>query len=114
MLHLPTFAYTDVGVPSLGIGSTLTVIILPSDDAFGVFSFSSDSLARVVTEQDGGTAVRLTIQREGGTFESVDVYWEVEGGASGDISPASGQVSFDEGQMEKDLVLTVNNDVVGT
>ena len=105
--------HTDLGTPSLGIGSTLTVRILPSDDAFGVFSFSSDSLARVVAEQEGGTVVTLTVQRAGGTFDSVSVYWEVqEGGGNGDITPAVGQIDFVEGQIEEELVLIVSNDMV--
>ena len=105
--------HTDRGTPSLGIGSTLTVRILPSDDAFGVFSFGSDSLARVVAETEGGTAVTLTVQRAGGTFDSVSVYWEVQGGeGNGDITPVVGQIDFIEGQTEEQLVLTVSNDMV--
>ena len=103
---------TDQGVPGLSIGSTLIIRILPSDDAFGVFSFAADSLSRVVAEEEGGTGVSLTVQRQGGTFEDVTVYWEVEGGGNGDISPTSGQVDFTEGQTQGQLTVTINNDQV--
>ena len=103
---------TDQGVPGLSIGGNITIRILPSDDAFGVFSFAADSLSRLVSEQDGGTAVTLNVGRLGGTFDDVSVYWEVEGGDGGDISPTSGRLDFSEGETEGELTVTINNDEV--
>ena len=106
------YLYADQGVPGLSVGSNITIRILPSDDAFGVFLFSTDSLSRLVAEQDGGTAVSLTVNRLKGSFDDVSVYWEVEGGGSGDISPVSGQLDFPEGETERELTVTINNDQV--
>lgn len=105
--------------PALGIGSTLAVTILPSDDAFGRFGFSVDSLSTVVQEQTGGTPVELTVIREGGTFSDVEVYWSVSqsvGGVTGsdvtDISPSEGVLMFAEGEILGTVTLTINNDLV--
>ena len=65
-----------------------------------------------MSEEAGGTAVTLSIERQGGTFGDVSVYWEVEGGDSGDISPIAGQVDFAEGETEGELTVTVTNDQV--
>ena len=104
--------YTEEGVPGLSIGQNITIRILPSDDAFGVFSFATDSLSRLVSEQEGGTVVTLSVERLGGTFDDVSVYWEVEGGDGGDVSPTSGLIDFSEGETEGELTVTVNNDQV--
>ena len=93
------------------MGSTIAINILPSDDAFGVFSFEAGSLARVVEEQAGGTPVTLTVIRSGGTFGDIAVYWEVEG-PEGDIAPGQGVVDFAEGQTTGELVVTVADDLV--
>lgn len=77
-----------------------------------MFSFVTDSLSRLVAEEDGGTTVTLTIQRLGGTFDDVSVYWEVEGEENQDISPTSGQVDFTEGVTQGELTVTINNDQV--
>ena len=109
----------DVMVPSLSsVGSVLAVNIQPSDDAFGRFGFPADSQSRIVAEQQGGTPVALTVTRQGGRFGDVSVYWSVSqsGGGSGgamDISPSEGVLEFSEGQTQMDIVLTVNDDLVG-
>ena len=112
MIYDALLCLVDQGVPGLSTGSSLTVRILPSDDAFGVFSFAADSLTRLVAERDGGTTVTLTVERQGGTFADVSVYWEVEGEGNGDISPTSGQVDFAEGVTRGELTVTVTNDQV--
>ena len=66
----------------------------------------------VAEEEEGGSALSLTVQRVGGSFGDVAVYWEVEGGGNGDISPSSGQVSFAAGQTQGQLNLTITNDLV--
>lgn len=94
----------------------MAITIQPSDDAFGRFSFSPDSLSRVVGEQPGGAALTLTVIREGGTFGSVTVYWEVsqtgESAEVRDISPPTGQVVFADGQRQQQFNLSVADDVV--
>ena len=95
----------------MSIGSTLAINIQPSDDAYGRFGFRTDSVARVVEEQVGGTPVTLTVTRDGGTFGNVSVYWEVDG-PLGDISPIAGVVEFAEDQVEGELVVTVADDTV--
>ena len=96
----------------LSIGSNITIRILPSDDAFGVFSFATDSLSRLVSESGAGTSVTLNIDRVGGTVDDVSVYWEVEGENEGDITPTSGRVDFAEGVTEGELTITITNDQV--
>ena len=111
MLH-----FSDLGAPSFGIGSSLAVNILPSDDAFGRLRFAPSSLSVVVEEEVGGTPVVLTVTRESGTFGDISVCWEVEqvggGNASDDIFPSSGFVDFSEGQQTAEISLTVSDDLV--
>ena len=111
-LQIVLFFPADEGIPGLSIGSSISINIRPSDDAFGVFSFDSNSLSRVVEETEGGTPVVLTVIRSGGTFDSISVYWEVEG-PEGDVTPTRGVVEFAEGQTEGELTITVTNDQVG-
>ena len=106
-------------LPSLSsVGSVLAVNIQPSDDAFGRFGFTAESQSRVVVEQSGGTPVSLTVMRQGGQFGDVSVYWSVSqsGGVPGgamDISPSDGVLEFTEGENQMELVLVVNDDLVG-
>ena len=98
------------------MGQSLAVIIQPSDDAFGRFGFSRDSLSHIVPEQAGEVTVTLTVVREGGTFGSVSVYWSVnqsvaEGQVS-DISPSVGEVTFSEGESQQQFTLIINDDQV--
>ena len=105
----------DLGTPSLGIGSTLAVHIQPSDDAFGRFDFRTDSQARVVAEQQGGTPVTLTVVREGGVFGVVSLYWSVsqsQGSEVTDITPTEGTLVFNEGEPEAVIQLLVRDDLV--
>ena len=94
------------------MGKDVVINILPSDDAFGLFSFTENSLSKVVDEQSGGTPVFLTITRGSkGSFGNVSIYWEAEESAE-DITPSSGWVDFSQGQLAADLNIMVNNDVV--
>lgn len=102
---------SDPQAPALGVGSSIVVSILPSDDAFGVFGFTNDSLAHLVSERDGGTPVALSVSRRGGSFGEVGVHWRVMGPV-GDITPASGVVVFGMGQTEGSIMLTVADDLV--
>lgn len=94
----------------VGVGKDLIINILPSDDAFGIFSFTDDSLSKVV-EESGGSATFTIFRGSKGSFGDVAVYWEVEGPA-GDVTPSSGYTNFTTGQVSADISITVNNDVV--
>ena len=96
--------------PSLGPGSRIAINILPSDDAFGVFSFSAGSLS-IVTQESAGS-VTLTVERTGGALGMVSVNWEVRGAASADVTPSSGVAVFTEGQRDATIVLIIVNDTV--
>ena len=108
--------FADSGLPGLGVGQTMAITIQPSDDAFGRFSFSSDSLSRVVPEQLGSVALNFTILRAGGTFGLVSISWLVtQTGDSAlvtDISPATGVVMFPEGDTMQQFTLYVADDLV--
>lgn len=66
----------------------------------------------MVSEQEGGTPVTLTLFRGSkGLFGDVSVYWEVDG-TSGDIIPSNGYINFTDGLQSVDLVVTVKNDLV--
>ena len=104
-----------MGLPGLGVGQSMAITIQPSDDAFGRFSFSADSLSHVVAEQPGGVALTLTVQRDGGSFGLVSMYWEVTqtgGSLVTDISPATGEIMFTPGQRQQQFTLTVTDDLV--
>ena len=88
----------------------ITVQIAPSDDAFGVFSFTTSSLVQVV-EEAPRAEVTFTIQRMGGALGPVLVHWQVTQFAE-DISPPSGNVSFETGQTENTFSITVLEDQV--
>lgn len=96
--------------PSLGPGSRVAINILPSDDAFGVFSFSAGSRS-IVTQESAGS-VTLIIERMGGALGVVSVNWEVQGAASADVTPSSDVVVFAEGQRVATIVLSILNDTV--
>lgn len=94
----------------------MAITIQPSDDAFGRFSFSSDSLSHVVAEQTGGIPVTFTVLRDGGTFGLVSIYWQVtQSGTDGevrDISPATGEIIFAAEQRQQQFSVTVADDLV--
>lgn len=94
----------------------MAITIQPSDDAFGRFSFSPDSLSHVVPEQLGSVSLNFTVLRAGGTFGTVSVYWQVsqngESTAVTDISPATGVVVFPERETQQQFTLSVTDDLV--
>ena len=97
------------------MGSTLAIHIQPSDDAFGRFNLDSNSRARVVAEQQGGTPVTLSVLREGGVFGDVSLYWRVSqsgGSEVMDITPSEGTLMFSEGSNVEDIQLTIRDDLV--
>ena len=91
--------------------------VLKSDAGNGIFGFDPLSLSNVVTEPGN---VSLVVNRDGGTFDTVFVSWEIRelvGGAVGalatqDFNPASGQLEFTEGVAQQVLYLTTVNELV--
>lgn len=114
MLSLPPFLppLTD-GAPILGIASDIVITISPSDDAYGVFSFSDDSLSQVVSEdQSGSRLVSYVVERGNkGRLGTVTVYWEVVNGGN-DVSQSSGSIVFGPGVPTSVFFFTINNDIV--
>ncbi len=108
----------ESGIPGLDVGQSLAITIQPSDDAFGRFAFSPDSISFVVSEEPG--SVTLTVVREGGTFGVVSVYWLArvtmsDGGGGGegqDVSPSSGEIIFEEGETQQQFTVLINDDMV--
>lgn len=97
--------------PSIStIAGQMTIQILPSDDAFGVFSFTTDSLVQVVREAPSAE-VSFTIQRMGGALGAVIVHWQASQFPE-DVSPSSGNVSFEIDQTENSFSITVLEDQV--
>ena len=95
--------------PSLGIGRRITVSVLPSDDAYGVFSFTDDSVSVLAQEH---RTVLLTVQRVGGLLGNVTVYWEAHGNYSMDVNPSAGEVTFLEEASLEIISITIVNDTV--
>ena len=96
----------------LDIGRDVIINILPSDDAFGIFSFTENTRSEIVDElQDKNSAVFTIFRGSKGAFGNVSVYWEVDNPTS-DISPTSGYINFTVGELSMDLTIYVTNDIV--
>ena len=102
--------FSDPVAPSIGVAGQITIQIAPSDDAFGVFSFTTSSLVQVV-EEAPSAEVTFTIQRTGGALGAVLVHWQATRFAE-DVSPPSGNVSFERDQTENSFSVTVLEDQV--
>ncbi|XP_028834405.1 adhesion G-protein coupled receptor V1 isoform X2 [Denticeps clupeoides] len=108
---------TDLFLPSfhqhasLGVASHITVTIAASDDAHGVFDFSSDSLAINATEpEDGRNNVSLQVLRSFGALSKVTVFWEADLSSAKELVYRTGNLSFDVGQTVGDIILQVSQD----
>ncbi|XP_056157733.1 adhesion G-protein coupled receptor V1 isoform X2 [Lampris incognitus] len=96
---------------NLGVASHITVTIAASDDAHGVFQFSSDSLAADGTEpEDGHGSVVLQVVRSFGDLSNVTVYWEADPSSEEDLLSRSGNVTFGIGQTKGNIILRVAPD----
>ena len=103
-------------MPSLLVAQSLLVVVQPSDDAFGRFFFSPNSLAFLASEQTGGFPLTLTVIREGGSFGEVGVAWEVVQADSqmvtSDVRPSTGSLIFQPNSTSSNFTLDVFNDLV--
>ncbi|XP_059909463.1 adhesion G-protein coupled receptor V1 [Gadus macrocephalus] len=105
-LLLPAFHRAN-----LGDAARITVTILASDDAHGVFQLSPDSLAVNGTEpEDGRSAVLLQVERSFGDLSNVTVYWEADPDAAGELVASSGSVTFGVGQSREGFFIRVAED----
>lgn len=85
--------------------------ILPSDDAFGIISFSPDSLNHSVRE-GSGSSVSLTVQRTRGVLGPSTVYWEVSGDGAIDVENTNGFVVLAENTNSTQITIRIKDDVV--
>ena len=89
---------------AIGDPSTLDVVIRANDDAYGVYNLAPSSLSKTISEPGTGpvTEAELEVVRSVDTYGTVIVYWEVlNGSASADLSPVSGNVTFADGDTQK-------------
>lgn len=88
---------TRIGNPSL-----LDVVIVANDDAYGLFNLASSSLT--ISEPGTGsvTEADFEIVRSGNSYGTVVVSWAVLNvSASADLSPVTGNVTFNDGDTRK-------------
>ncbi|XP_067885769.1 adhesion G-protein coupled receptor V1 [Heterodontus francisci] len=98
---------------SLGIASEIIVIIDASDDAYGTFQFSNDSLHMNGTEPEGGhDIVLLQVVRAGGTLSQTTLFWDVVSDPFSNLVNIHGNVTFEIGQSLANIVLQVASDDV--
>ena len=91
----------------------LTINILSNDDAHGRIGFAPSSLTKVNAELAADSTVTFEVIREYGSLGRVVAMWNVSGNIStGDISPMSGELVFDNGKTTQNISLTVHRDMI--
>ncbi|XP_032062639.1 adhesion G-protein coupled receptor V1 [Aythya fuligula] len=96
---------------SLGIASHIVVTIEASDDAHGVFEFSTESLSVNGTEpEDGYSNITLQVVRTYGSLSEVTLYWIIVCDLTEDLVSAYGNVTFDVGQVRANITIQVSPD----
>ncbi|XP_045141134.1 adhesion G-protein coupled receptor V1 [Echinops telfairi] len=99
----------------LGWPRTVTITILSNDNAFGIISFNMPPSVTVREPRGRTESVPLTLIREKGTYGTVAVAFEVEGGPNPpeeDLSPVRGNITFLPGRATVIYNLTVLDDEV--
>ncbi|NXU16592.1 GPR98 protein, partial [Pardalotus punctatus] len=99
------------GGAEIGVHSFVDIIISSNDNAYGVIAFSQSSLFKQVEEMEQDSLITLNIERLIGTYGRVTVEWIANGSIS-DVFPASGMVTFSEGQALSTITLTILADSV--
>jgi G-protein coupled receptor 98 len=94
--------------------NTASINVLKSDSSNGVFGFTSGSLTSTIAEPGN---VSLAVNRSGGEFGDVTVTWEVREAsnglvATGDFSPATGTVEFQENNNLQMFAVTTLDEMV--
>ncbi|XP_053910929.1 adhesion G-protein coupled receptor V1 [Cuculus canorus] len=99
------------GGAEIGAYGFVNVIIPSNDNAYGVIAFAQSSLFKQVEEMEQDSLITLNIERLIGTYGRVTVEWIANGSIS-DMFPASGLITFSEGQALSTITLTVLADSV--
>ncbi|XP_053555694.1 LOW QUALITY PROTEIN: adhesion G-protein coupled receptor V1 [Bombina bombina] len=94
------------GGAEIGVNSFVSVTILTNDDAHGVIAFAQNSLVKQAEEMDQDNLISFSVERLQGTNGRVAVEWFANGSVT-DISPASGVVTFSDGQALTTITVTV-------
>ncbi|KAM9251115.1 adhesion G-protein coupled receptor V1 [Cariama cristata] len=98
---------------SLGIASHILVTIEASDDAHGVFEFSTESLLVNGTEpEDGDSNIVLQVVRMHGALSQVTLHWIIVCDLTKDLISTDGNVTFDIGQVRANITVQVSPDEV--
>ncbi|NWU68697.1 GPR98 protein, partial [Pterocles burchelli] len=98
--------------------SVIHVTIQPNDKPYGVLSINSILFAQtvIIDEDQISRFEGITIVRNGGTHGNVSVTWVIIRNSSdpspvtADLTPETGEICFDQGQMLVMLPLTIIND----
>ncbi|XP_070543508.1 adhesion G-protein coupled receptor V1-like isoform X2 [Ptychodera flava] len=103
--------------PSVKIGQSVAEITITENDyARGVLQFDveKNDLGEVEVYEGGGTdgLIQLKVSRSEGTYTAVQVSWQafIASASSDDFSPMSGSVSFQDGQRESSVDITITDD----
>ncbi|NXA31973.1 GPR98 protein, partial [Eudromia elegans] len=99
------------GGAEIGAHSVVKIIIPSNDNAYGVIAFAQNSLFKQVEEMEQDNLITLNVERLKGTYGRVTVEWIASGNIS-DVFPASGMITFSEGQALSTITLTVLADSV--
>ncbi|NXE93985.1 GPR98 protein, partial [Menura novaehollandiae] len=99
------------GGAEIGVHSFVNIIIPSNDNAYGVIAFAQSSLFKQVEEMEQDSLITLNIERLIGTYGRVTVEWIANGSIS-DVFPASGMITFSEGQALSTITLTILADSV--
>ncbi|NWX90484.1 GPR98 protein, partial [Nothoprocta pentlandii] len=99
------------GGAEIGAHGVVKIIIPSNDNAYGVIAFAQNSLFKQVEEMEQDNLITLNVERLIGTYGRVTVEWIASGNVS-DVFPASGLITFSEGQALSTITLTVLADSV--
>lgn len=101
--------------------SRANAIINANDNPEGIISLRSPdliSLPQAQLNEDEDVNTVFTVVRTAGSFGSVSVNWEIvrndtgSGDVTLDLTPVSGMVTFADGEREKQIVITVQQDTL--
>ena len=102
------------GGARFGSQDSAVITVLKSDSSNGVFGFDFVPLAISIDEKFG--IVTLSVNRSEGNFGSVTVTWEVRSevskmAAMQDFDPVTGQVAFEEEELQQEFTIRPLNDM---
>ncbi|NXL95351.1 GPR98 protein, partial [Alectura lathami] len=94
------------GGAEIGAHGFVDIVIPSNDNAYGVIAFAQSSLFKQVEEMEQDSLITLNVERLIGTYGRVTVEWIANGSIS-DVFPASGMITFSEGQALSTITLTI-------